>query len=215
MKEQIPVPDRFTRWSEEISHMSDPDHHREYFKEELPRFLAEREIITSLLQAIAHESAYPDVTSATMFESEIVLYRDPQKLFSVRFYLWGPGDYDPVHDHNSWGVIGAALGTLDVINYQRLDDGSDEGHAVLQECSRRFIPAGSTYAVFPLNRGIHRTGNAGEPAIIQVGVYGGNITSRRYVNVFDVHTGEISRLYLPHAKKRMLAQNALERINAP
>lgn len=214
MKEKVPVPDRFTRWSEEIGRIRDTGQHREYFKEELPRFLAEREIITSLLQAIARESSYPDVRSATMFESEIVLYRDPRKLFSVRFYLWGPGEYDPVHDHNSWGVIGTALGTLDVFNYQRLDDGTSEGHAVLQECSRRFIPNGRIYSVFPLNRGIHRTGNASEPAIIQVGIYGGNITGRCYVNVFDLHTGGISRLYLPHVRKRMLAQKALEMINA-
>jgi hypothetical protein len=30
------------------------------------------------------------------------------------------------------------------------------------------------------------------------------------VNTFDVRTGEVNRLYLPHVKKRMLARRALE-----
>lgn len=210
MQERIPLFEHARRWSGEIGHMEDSGRHREFFLRELPEALRDKAAFRSLLQAISDESGYPDVSSATMFASEIVLYRDPKKLFSVRLYLWGPQEYDPVHDHNSWGVIGTALGTLDVINYQRLDDGSDESHAVLQECSRQFIPAGQTYSVYPLNRGIHRTGNAGEPVVIQVGIYGGNITGRPYVNAFDLETGEVSRLYLPHVKKRLLARRALD-----
>lgn len=183
---------------------------KEYFHREFPGFLKERSLFVPLLESIAAGGLYPDVKYATMFDSEIVLYRDPGRAFSVRFYLWGPGEYDPVHDHNSWGVIGTALGTLDIINYRRLDDGSDERHAMLEETSRQFVPLGQTYPVFPLNKGIHRTGNAGEPAIIQVGVYGENLTGRSYVNVFDLRTGDVTRLYLPHVKKRMLARHALE-----
>jgi predicted metal-dependent enzyme (double-stranded beta helix superfamily) len=145
-----------------------------------------------------------------MFESEIVLYRDPERMFSARLYLWGQGDYDPIHDHNSWGIIGTALGTLDVINYERVDDGSNEHHAALEERSRQFIPTGQTYPLFPLNKGIHQTGNANEPVIIQVGIYGPNLTGRDYVNVFDLDTGNISRLYLPHMRKQMLAGQALK-----
>lgn len=214
MKQKSNILERFLTWSEKAGRMTDTAHHREFFMRELPGLLKDREAVEYLLKAIADGSEYPDVRSATIFESEVVLYRDPWKLFSVRLYLWGPGDYDPVHDHNSWGVIGTALGTLDVINYERLDDGTSQEHAVLMECSRQAIPTGRTYSVFPLDRGIHRTGNAGEPAIVQVGVYGANITGRPYVNVFDLHDSSISRLYLPHVRKRMLAGKALETIRA-
>lgn len=37
-------------------------------------------------------------------------------------------------------------------------------------------------------------------------------TERQYVNVFDLHTWEVSRLYLPHVKKRMHAVAALMKI---
>ena len=210
MQMKLDILDHFARWSQEIKTLKDSSQQREVIITELPVLLKDKEIFISLLRAIMDQAPYPDVRSATIFESEIVLYRDPDRMFSVRLYLWGKGDYDPIHDHNSWGVIGTALGTLDIINYRRLDDGSDQGHAELEECSRQFIPAGQTYSIFPLNKGIHQTGNANEPAIIQVGIYGKNLTGRDYVNVFDINTGEISRLYLPHLKKCMLASQALE-----
>ena len=210
MQMKLDILDHFTRWSQEIKALKDTGKQREYIITELPVLLKDKAPFKSLLSAIINQAPYPDVKSATMFESEIVLYRDPERMFSVRLYLWGQGDYDPIHDHNSWGVIGTALGTLDIINYRRLDDGSDQGHAELEECSRQFIPTGRTYSIYPLNKGIHQTGNANEPVIIQVGIYGKNITGRDYVNIFDGNTGKISRLYLPHVKKCMLARKALE-----
>jgi predicted metal-dependent enzyme (double-stranded beta helix superfamily) len=210
MQMKLDILDHFARWSQEIKTLKDSSQQREFIITELPVLLKDKEIFISLLRAIMDQAPYPDVRSATIFESEIVLYRDPDRMFSVRLYLWGKGDYDPVHDHNSWGVIGTALGTLDIINYMRVDDCSDERHAVLKECSRQFIPTGQTYSIFPLNKGIHKTGNANEPVIIQVGIYGNNLTGRNYVNVFDINTGEISRLYLPHMKKHMLAMQALD-----
>ena len=210
MQIQLVILDHFTRWSQEIKSLKDTGRQREFFITELPVLLKNKELFISLLSAIIHQAPYPDVQSATMFESEVVLYRDPERVFSVRLYLWGQGDYDPIHDHNSWGVIGTALGTLDIINYTRTDDCSDKRHAVLEECSRQFIPTGRIYSIFPLNKGIHQTGNANEPVIIQVGIYGKNITGRDYVNIFDGNTGEISRLYLPHVKKCMLVRKALE-----
>lgn len=210
VKTEIAIVDRFNRWSEDMKACRDGGARKEYFQRELPGFLKERSLFVPVLESIAAGGLYPDVKYATMFDSEVVLYRDPGRAFSVRVYLWGPGEYDPVHDHNSWGVIGTALGTLDTINYRRLDNGSDESRAMLEETSRQFVPVGQTYSVFPLNEGIHRTGNADDPAIIQVGVYGENLTGRSYVNVFDLKTGDVTRLYLPHVKKRMLARHALE-----
>jgi predicted metal-dependent enzyme (double-stranded beta helix superfamily) len=210
MQMKIDILDHFTRWSQEIKALKDTGLQREFFIQELPVLLKDKEIFVSLLSAIMDQAPYPDVSSATMFESEIVLYRDPGRMFSVRLYLWGQGDYDPIHDHNSWGVIGTALGTLENISYRRVDDGSGEHHAILEECSRQFIPTGQTYSIYPLNKGIHKTGNANEPVIIQVGVYGRNLTGKDYVNVFDINTGEISRLYPPHVKKHMLARQALD-----
>jgi predicted metal-dependent enzyme (double-stranded beta helix superfamily) len=124
-------------------------------------------------------------------------------------YLWGPGEHDPIHDHNSWGVIGTISDGLEVIDYRRLDDGTSDLHASIEESGRIVIGRGETSAVLPMNEGIHRTGNAGESTIAQVAVYGGNQTGRNYVHTYDAQTGRISRLYSQQNKKRMLALDAL------
>jgi predicted metal-dependent enzyme (double-stranded beta helix superfamily) len=204
------IVDLFKRWTQDVTDMQGSEDCRGYFQQELPLVLHDPSLIVTVLEAVVKGADYPDVGASTMFDSEIVLYRDPGRAFSVRLYLWGPGEYDPVHDHNSWGVIGTAVGTLDVTRYICLDDGVDDGRAVLEEVSRHSIPRGGTCSVYPLERGIHRTGNAGGSPVVQVGVYGRNLTGREYVLAFDTSTSRVSRLYLPHVKKRMLAREALD-----
>jgi hypothetical protein len=214
METSLAILDLFAQWSSQVTALTDSGPRRGFFRQELPGLLRDKSLLEPVLESVAQGAPYPDVGLATMFDSEIVLYRDPARMFSVRLYLWGPDEHDPIHDHNSWGVIGTVLGTLDVINYRRLDDPAQERHAVLQECSRLSVHAGETCPVFPLDKGIHRTGNAGGQAVIQVGVYGENLTGRDHVNIFDPVTGEISRLYLPPVKKRMLAGLALTGLSA-
>ena len=148
-----------------------------------------------------------------MFESEVVLYRDPRGLFSLRMYLWGAGEYDPVHDHNSWGAIGPAVGELEVISYRRKHGAKGEEHAGLVECGREIISSGHVYAVRPLDEGIHKTGNPTEETILQVGVYGANQTGRQYVNRFDVITGSVFPVYIPPVRKKILAEKLLSGMN--
>ncbi|MGC9323765.1 MAG: hypothetical protein ACP5G0_03345 [Desulfomonilia bacterium] len=198
-----------TRWSSEMRVLSENHARVAYMESELPKLLADTEVFTEILTGIADTMNYPGIRTPTMFDTEIVLYRDPDRIFSVRMYLWGPGDYDPIHDHNSWGVIGSVSGGLDVINYKRLDKDRAEIHAEIVEFSREVIPPGRTYTVMPLEEGIHRTGNPGLYTIIQVGVYGENLTGRRYIHLFHESDGRVVRLYSPQVKKQLLAREAL------
>jgi predicted metal-dependent enzyme (double-stranded beta helix superfamily) len=126
-------------------------------------------------------------------------------------YLWRHQKLDPIHDHNSWGVIGVVTGSLEVAGYQRLDDGSDERHADLRETGRITVPAGGTCPVLILNKGIHRTGNTGNSfTMVQVNVYGRNLTGRRYINAYDERTGSVSKLIPSKIDKRALAGEALQ-----
>lgn len=213
MAHALDIPDslscRCRRWSEGLRPLKDMGSCIGYMERELPVLLEDGELFREILRAIVERDSYPDINTDTMFVNEIVLFRDPVRGFSLRMCLWGPGECDPVHDHNSWGVIGTVSGCLTVIGYQRLDDGMDERCAVIEEAGRELLPVGCTYSVLPLNQGIHCTGNADASVIVQVGVYGKNLTGRNYIHAFDPATGEISRLYSPQAKKRMLARQAL------
>jgi predicted metal-dependent enzyme (double-stranded beta helix superfamily) len=208
------LPERFfsrcMRWSEEIVPITDSASRIDYFHKVLPELLLDRGLFGQILENIVNGGPCPDARTATMFPNEIILFQDPGREYSVRMYLWGHGESDPVHDHNSWGVIGAVSGAIEVAGYQRIDDGSDEYRALLKQTGRILVPAGKTCSVLMLNKGIHKTGNADSSAIVQVSVYGRNLTGRNYVNIYDPGTGMISRLCSQQIRKRLLARDALQ-----
>lgn len=181
-----------------------------YMVSELPRLLRDRVLMKNILSAIAAGALYPDPRSATMFPGEVVLYRDPERLFSLRLYLWGPGEYNPVHDHNSWGVIGAAAGKLEVLEYRLEDSASTAEAKGPTEKARRVLLPGQVCTILPLNEGIHRTGNSTEETIAQVGIYGGSQTGRRHITVYDLESGTVGALYAPSERKKNLAGEALQ-----
>ena len=130
-------------------------------------------------------------------------------MFSIRMFIYEPGVYTPIHDHNSWGVIGAALGKIGVINYVRKDDGSKPGHARLRRSETLTLEGSQTDLALPLNQGIHQTGNPENRTSIMVSVYGRPIR-QIYIHRFDFENQTVYRLYPPRIKKRMLAARALD-----
>lgn len=174
----------------------------------IPDFISDKRLFKEILAGMMRGDAYPDLAYATMFDSEVILYRDPAGLFSLRMFLWEPGQYDPIHDHNSWGVIGLVHGQLEVIDYLRRDDGANEHYAQLTETNRRVLKPGRTAFVRGLES-IHQTGNPTLQTIIQVSLYGRAMTKRNYINGFDITTGRVYPIYAPKIRKQQLARQAL------
>src|SRR4029453_11709802 len=58
-----------------------------------------------------------------------LVYEAPDGDLSLYAIVWLPGQWTPVHDHGSWGVVGVVEGRLEERNYVRLspDRGADEG----------------------------------------------------------------------------------------
>ena len=197
------------RWSEAIEGISGDPARIEYFQNELPGFLLNQTLIEELLKNIKSGNPYPDLRQAQIIDDEILLYLNPKRLFSLRMFLYGPGDYTPIHDHSSWGVSGAAAGELGVIRYVREDDGSVEGYAQLLQAAPLHLMPGEIELTRPLNEGIHQTGNPSDGVTMMVSIYGSPIR-RPYINCFDYRTKKVERLYPPRIKKKMLATQALD-----
>ncbi len=197
------------RWSNSIEDISGEAARMEFFKNELPGFLRNQSIIAKLLTHIKAGSSYPDLRQAQMIDDEILLYLNPRRLFSLRMFLYGPGDYTPIHDHNSWGVSGAAVGKLGVIRYTREDDGIIEGYAQLQQAAPVDLQPGEIELTRPLNDGIHQTGNPADGTTVMISIYGSPIR-RLYINCFNIKHNKVDRLYPPRIKKKMLAAQALK-----
>jgi predicted metal-dependent enzyme (double-stranded beta helix superfamily) len=200
------------RWSKDLIQLSGEKDRMHYVQNELPVLLQSRDIFIELLGNIVGGNPYPDTRQAQLFEDEILLYLNTKPMFSIRMFIYEPGIYTPIHDHNSWGVIGAALGKIGVIKYVREDDGSKPGYARLRKTEDLFLEGSQTDLALPLNQGIHQTGNADSQTSIMISVYGRPIR-QMYIHQFDFENRTIVRLYPPRIKKRMLAARALDIIN--
>lgn len=174
---------------------------------ELPQLLLDRSLMATLVEHIAAGADYPDVRVPTLFDNELLLYQEETRLYSLRMYLWGPGEYTAPHDHNSWGVIGTVTAGFEVINYRREDDGSREGYARLAAQPVIQLEAGQTVSTLPLNDGIHKTGNPGGETIITLSIYGRPL-NRGYLQGFNVATDRVYRILSPKRKKIALAYQA-------
>lgn len=188
---------------------SDPDTRMHKIEEAFPELLAHRSLFLELLRNIVKGEGYPDIREGTLFDNEILLYVDENRLFSLRLYLWGPGECTFIHDHSAWGLMGAVSGELAVTNYRREDDGSREDQALLSISTKGLLSPGQFERVHPLNEGIHKTGNPSDKTMVTVHLYGTPLR-RPYINRYDLKTGRVFRMVGPKRRKRTLARQALE-----
>jgi hypothetical protein len=193
------------RWSAEAGAVPDEGGRRQdYFRRELPGLLGRPEIFREILSGLRRGSGYPDLRAATMFANELLLFQDPGRAFSLRMFIFGPGERTPVHDHGAWGVLGSAFGTLEVVRYSL----EPRGSRLMAQPPRRLAP-GAVELTSPYAAGIHRTGNPEAAGVtLMVNVYGPP-GRRLYVQFFDPESGRTRRVYPPRLSKLLLADLAV------
>ena len=196
------------KWSSELKAIDGWELRSAHIRSELPDLLSRRGLFEGILKGIQAGSPYPDLRQETLFDNELVLFRDPGRLFSLRLYLFGPNEHTPVHDHSSWGVSGPAFGSLEVVRYRREREGPEPDRCVLRVAARRVIRPGEVETTLPFDDGIHRTGNPVDGSTLMVSVYGRPLR-RLYIQCFHLDNGHVERRYPPHLKKRMLTLQAL------
>ncbi len=198
----------FDCWSESLQNFAGTAERIAYIGKELPELLSNRPVFAKILSEIVKGRSYPDVRQTTLFGNEFILYINNQRLFSVRLYIYEPGQYTPVHDHNSWGVYGCVSKKIEVIRYRREDDETRPGYARLVEIDRPILLPGETTSVLPLNDGIHRAGNPNDQTALMLSVYGTPIR-RLFINQYDPLQNRVEKRYPPRLRKKMLATQAL------
>jgi hypothetical protein len=199
------------KWAEDVGAIDNRQNRLAYFQDELPALLSKRALFEGVLKGIINGKPYPDLRQETFFDNELILYRDPARLFSLRLYIFGPGERTSVHDHTSWGVSGSVLGKLEVVRYRREDDGSDPDLAQLARPEHVVLWPGETEKTLPFDQGIHCTGNPVEGTTLMVSVYGTPLR-RLYIQRFNLENGSVHRLFPPRFRKKMLAGQALKAI---
>lgn len=121
--------------------------------------------------------------------------------------VWEPGQWTPVHDHGSWGVVGVVEGLLREQSYMRLDSDqrADRHNGIkLTRGGLVYLTPGSISTFVPNPDHIHQTGNAaGQPRCVSLHLYG------RMMNSFysyDVAAGTRTLIEAAHNETRLGAR---------
>lgn len=117
-----------------------------------------------------------------------LLYRDPDHGFVVISMVWPPGAGGTPHDHQTWGVVAVAEGTVRIENFQREDDGSSATVANLKRTSCLDATPGQVGHVLPPYEDIHAISNPSQARAISIHTYGRDI---RRCRLFDRDSGAV------------------------
>jgi predicted metal-dependent enzyme (double-stranded beta helix superfamily) len=134
-----------------------------------PAFVA-RQVREALTPWLAHGLPEPLIRHAESCYARHLIYGDPQGRFGIVSIVLMPGQSTPIHNHNTWGVIGVVSGREREVRYRRSE--TDE----LIELETRFNHPGDTAVVIP-PRDVHRIEGAcpqGRPTV-SIHVYGGDV----------------------------------------
>jgi len=121
----------------------------------------------------------------------------PDVGLSLYTLVWAPGQWTPVHDHGSWGVVGVLEGVLEERSYVRLspDRGADSGIELVRG-GVVLLGSGSVTSFVPNPDHIHITGvPADRPRAVSLHLYGRSMNS---FNVYDVVAGTRTRVDVGH-----------------
>jgi 3-mercaptopropionate dioxygenase len=125
------------------------------------------------------------------------IHIDPSGDLSLFALVWLPGQWTPVHDHGSWGVVGIVEGVLEerTLMSAHGDITADEG-IVLRRGGMVLLNSGSVSSFVPNPDHIHMTGVSQDRApCISLHLYGRNMNS---FHIYDVAAGSRRLIDVPH-----------------
>jgi 3-mercaptopropionate dioxygenase len=129
-----------------------------------------------------------------------LVYAAPDDGLSLYTLVWSPGQWTPVHDHSSWGVVGVVEGVLEERNYVRLspEQEADEGiHLVRGGVA--LLGRGAVMSFVPTPDHIHVTGVSPQrTSAVSLHLYGRTMNS---FNTYDVSSGTRQRVTVENGER--------------
>ena len=101
---------------------------------------------------------------------QYLLHCDSSERFSIVSFVWGPGQFTPIHDHGTWGLIGVLRGGEISQSYDLGVDGLVEKGPPLR------MKPGDVDQISPRSGDIHQVRNMfDDRTSVSIHVYGANI----------------------------------------
>lgn len=116
------------------------------------------------------------------------VYVSPGGGVSLFTLTWEPGQWTPVHDHGTWGVVAVLDGVLEERSYIRVDGHRDVADGIqLRRGGVTLLAPGTVTTFVPNPDHIHVTGvPASRGPAVSLHLYGREMNN---YNVYDVATG--------------------------
>jgi len=127
------------------------------------------------------------------------IYISPDEQLSLFALVWLPGQWTPVHDHGSWGVVGVLQGVLEERNLMAVDGHITADHGIrLKRGGVLLLKEQSISSFVPNPDHIHMTGvPEARTMAVTLHLYGRNMNS---FHVYDVEQGTRRLVDVPHQK---------------
>jgi len=126
-----------------------------------------------------------------------LIFNAPDESLSLYSIVWLPGQWTPVHDHGSWGVVGVVEGVLEERSYVRLspDRGADED-VDLARGGTVLLRHGAVTSFVPNPDHIHVTGVPTERSrVVSLHLYGRTMSD---FNIYNVEARTRRRINVAH-----------------
>lgn len=109
------------------------------------------------------------------------VYKSEKNNFIVQIFTWYPHCETPIHDHNTWGLMGIYQNGLRVAEYNFKNNN-------LTETQNYIAEQGDVCYLIPPDEEIHQISNTTDDMSISIHVYGKTIDE---YNIYDLENGEI------------------------
>lgn len=121
----------------------------------------------------------------------------PEQDLSLYALVWLPGQWTPVHDHGSWGVVGVVQGVLEERAYMAVDGEITRNDGIrLKRGGNVLLPPGAVTTFVPNPDHIHKTGVPSDRELaVSLHLYGRMMSS---FHCYDVDQGTRELVNVAH-----------------
>lgn len=133
-----------------------------------------------------------------------LVIEDKKTGLSLYTLVWNPGQWTPVHDHGTWGVVGVIDGQLQEQGYMRLDENqtADRNEGIdLRRAGLVLLTPGAVSTFVPNPDHIHKTGCPDSlPRCVSLHLYGREMNS---FFSYDVEAGTRELIEVAHTETQL------------
>jgi len=176
--------------------------------EMLSELVLNKDWLQPILSKLVLDEAFLKSQWQSIDPNDIQIYRSPDKLFSVRAFIWEPDVMYPIHDHGAWGIVGAHVNQIRERKFARVDDGLDINSVAVKEIADATLSPGEITYVLPVDAGIHQMQALNNQTSVTIHVYGAPVR-KGFIRYFNPHNNTAQRMYPPSVDKKILAIRTL------